>query len=159
MITLTPTEAEDVINAQIKAALDAAAVGTLLDVYGPLITLWGNEERNKPNFSNKYGVRVSHQTVMSKQANMSNCEGVSGQKRYRTSGLTIIQVFAPTIDQQVQDRALKLATIARNGFRGQGQHATDDCVWFYNVRINKIPRENDLYRLNVVAEHEYDELG
>lgn len=159
MITLTPSEAEDVMNAQINTALTDTSVSTLLDTFGPLVILWGNEERGKPNFSNKYGIRISHQTVLSKQANMSNCEGLPGQKRYRTSGLTIIQLFGPTIDQQVQDRALKLATIARNAFRGPGQHATDDTVWFYNARINKIPRENDLYRLNVVAEHEYDELG
>lgn len=158
MITLTPSEAEDVMNGQLNTALTDAEVSTLLSSFGPLIILWGNETRGKPDFT-KYVIRITHDTVLSKQANLSNCEGIAGQKRYRTSGLTIIQLFGPTNDQQVQDRALKLATIARNAFRGPGQHATDDTVWFYNARIKKIPRENDLYRLNVIAEHEYDELG
>lgn len=158
MITLTPSEAQDVMNAQILLALTASSVAALLGA-NQLNILWEGNEIAGTLDRTKYNVRISHQTVLEKQANLSSCEGLPGQKRYRTYGLTYIQLFGPTSDKQVADKALKLATIARNAFRGPGQNSTDNDVWFYNARINKLTLENDLYRLNIVAEHEYDELG
>lgn len=159
MITLNPGEAEDVMNAVIKTALTATAVGTLLGAFGPLVILWEGIEKSAKPDSSKYWIRVAHNTVLSPQSTLSTCEGANGQKRYSTSGLTILQLFGPMADKQVARKALDLATIARNAFRGNNGHSSDDSVWFRNPRINKLSVENDQYRLNVVAEHEYDELG
>lgn len=160
MITLNPGEAEDVMNAIINDALTDSAVSTLIgSEFGPLVILWeGIEKAAKPN-SSKYWIRVSHNTVMTQQITLSTCEGANGQKRFNTSGLTSLQVFGPMSDKSVARTALSLATIARNAFRGQNGHSSDDSVWFRNARINKLSVENDQYRLNVIAEHEYDELG
>jgi len=160
MITLNPGEALDVMNAQIFTALTDTSVDTLLGAFGPLVILWeGVENRAKPDGS-KYWIRVSHNIVTSPQSTLSTCEGANGQKRYTTSGLTFLQLFAPMVDKEVARKALDLATIARNAFRGQQGHSSDDSVWFRNPRINNnLPIENDQYRLNVIAEFEYDELG
>lgn len=157
MITQTPSEAIDTMNQQFYNWIRNGEAFALLG-YVPVI-YWGNERANKPD-ATKYFARVSHQTVLERQATLSVCEGIAGQKRYRTSGLTFVQIFAPTSDKEVQDKARKLATICRNAFRGALAHSGNDAVWFYNARINdNLAPENDLYRLNVVAEHEYDELG
>lgn len=157
MITLTPSEAQDVMNGQF---LTKWADGETLALIGyvPEI-LWQNIEKPGYPNSSQYYVRVSHQTVLEKQANLSGCEGAAGQKRYRTHGLTFVQVFCPVSDAQHGEKGLKLATIARNAFRGALSHSDNSDVWFRNARINPLPRENDIHRLNVVAEHEYDELG
>lgn len=158
MITTTPSEAEDAMNARFLAAFTVSAVVSLIG-YQPVVLWAGIEKSQKPD-TTKYYVRVSHQIVLTGQANLSGCEGLPGQKRYRTSGLTFVQLFAPTSDKQVREKALKLATIARNAFRGNLAQGGEDIVWFRNARINNnLPIENDQYRLNVVAEHEYDELG
>ena len=145
------------MNAQFLARFSTAETLALIG-YQPAILWAGNELNAKPD-STKYFVRVSHQTVLERQANLSNCEGIAGQKRYRIDGLTFVQIFCPSSDKQVARKGLQLATIARNAFRGGAAHSDQDTIWFYNARINKLPIENDLHRLNVVAEHEYDELG
>lgn len=158
MITLTSSEAVDIMNAQILETIQDGRALALLG-YVPVIRWQGPEIAGKPN-SEQYWLRVSHQLdIVNVQANLSNCEGLPGQKRYRSTGLTYIQIFGPTDDKSVADTALKLATICRSAFRGQLTHAGDDAIWFRNAKINNLPLENDLYRLNVIAEHEYDELA
>lgn len=157
MIVLSPSDAIDLMNGQILATIQdgraLALFGYLPEIrwQGPLIAAIPN--------SDKYWMRVSHQTVLTTQANLSNCEGLPGQTRYNVQGLTYVQLFGPNDDKEVADKSLKLATIARSAFLGPLKQAGDNQIWFRNARINTLPLENDLYRLNVVAEHEYDELA
>ncbi len=157
MIALSPSDAVDLMNSQFKARFEQPATATLIG-YAPAMYWAGVEKAAKPDFT-KYFVRVSHQTVLERQANLSNCEGVAGNKRFRTAGLTFVELYCPLGAKNVAVVGLKLATICRNAFRGTYQHTGDDVVWFYNARINRIGQQDESYRLNVIAEHEYDELG
>lgn len=154
-IVASPSDAEDVMNAAINTALTDPSVSTLLGTFGPLVILWPGLEKVLPPDGTKYWIRVSHQPVLSPQTAMSGC--APGQRRFTTSGLTFLQLFAPTADKQYGRTALLLATIARDALRS----ARLDTVVFRNARINPLtaPIQNDQYRLNVVAEHEYDELA
>lgn len=154
-VVLSPADAEDALNAVINTALTDPAVTTLLGQFGPLVLLWDGIEKAFPPNGQQYWIRVSHQSIISPQTTLNGC--VPGQRRFTTSGLTFLQLFAPTADKQYGRKALLLATIARDCLRT----ARLDTVLVRNARINKLtaPLENDQYRLNVVAEHEYDELG
>lgn len=120
--------------------------------YLPEIRYQGVEEPSKLPID-KYWARVSQQTVSDSQSTLRN--GTCGQ-RYRTNGLVFIQLFCPKSDSLGMTTGRKLATVVRNGYRGV---KTSGGVWFSNVRINELPPEDNWYRLNVVAEYEYDEEG
>lgn len=128
-------------------ANSAAVAGYVPEVRWP-----GVEEPEKPDAS-VYWARVSQQTVDEGQSTLRN--GDAGQ-RYTTDGLIFVQVFAPKSDSEAMTILRRLAIIGRNAFRG---HTTSGKVWFRNARINELPPEDKYYRLNVVAEYEYDENG
>lgn len=146
----TYEEAIDDIFGIFKAAWDAnsaTVVGSIPEVRWP-----GVEEPSKPNYEN-YWARVSQQTVLENQTSLRN--GQNGQ-RYTTSGLVFVQIFCPKSESLGMTNGRKLATIARDSFRG---NATSGNVWFRNARINELEPEDKWYRFNVVAEYEYDEIG
>lgn len=119
--------------------------------YMPEIRWQGVPESTKPDAS-KYWCRVSQNTVIEEQSTLSDD---SGRKRYTSSGLVWVQLFAPVSDVEAMNKGRKLAEIARNAFRGK---TTSGKVWFRNVRINELPNEESAVRFNVVAEYEYDEV-
>lgn len=151
-MTTTYAEAKDAMFGLFASAWTAA---TAVVGYAPEVRWQGVEESAAPDMS-KYWARVSKQTVVERQASLSNDVGIPGKKRYTTSGLIFAQVFAPRGDSRAQERGEALAVIARNAFRG---HTAGDAVWFRNARINELPPEELALRFNVVAEYEYDELG
>jgi len=148
-MTATYTEAVDAINGAFYEAWQAEAASIVGSV--PEIR-WQGVEADKPP-QNVFWCRVSIQTVYEEQTTLSNDNGT---KRYRTGGLVFVQIFCPTADAQAMDKGRKLAIVARNAFRGK---QTANGVWFRNARINELPPEDDAYRLNVVADYEYDDIG
>jgi len=126
-------------------ASSAAVASYVPDVRWP-----GVEEPDTPDPS-AFWSRISQQTVMEEQSTLRN--GDAGQ-RYTADGLVFVQIFCPKSDPEAMTKGRKLATIARNAFRG---HTTSGKVWFRNTRINELPPEEKFYRFNVVAEYEYDE--
>lgn len=151
-MTATYTQAVDAMFALFKQAWDAGAatiVGSAPAIY------WQGVEPVSGPPSDVYWCRVSTQNVMEKQATLGDPSGV-GKHRYTAMGLVFVQVFCPMTDAQATDKGRRLAELARNAFRGK--EATGG-VWFRNVRINELPPEEDLYRFNIVAEYQFDDVG
>jgi hypothetical protein len=150
---ITQSAARGEIFTQFKTGWDsnsAAVAG-----YIPEVEWQGVQLRETPDIG-KYWVRVSIQTVGENQSSLSVAEGINGQRRYTAFGFVIIQVFAPRSTKDSFQNGIKLAEIAKKIFRGK---TTPGKIWFRNVRVNELSPENSFYRLNVVAEFEYDELG
>lgn len=126
-------------------ANSAAVAGYVPEVRWP-----GVEEIDPPDAS-KYWARVSQQTVDEQQTTLRNGEFA---KRYTADGLVFVQIFCPKSDAESMTTGRRLATIARNAFRGQ---STSGNVWFRNARIKELEPEAKFYRFNVVTEYEYDE--
>lgn len=142
-------DARDDIYSQLGLILPATVsiIGETLDVVYP-----GAERKDKESTS-KYWARCSIQTVMESQANL---RGNDLKTRYNSQGLVFVQIFGPKVTDGFE-KALQLATLIKTAFRGK---QTPNCVWFRNVRIqDNIPSENAWYRVNVVAEYTYDEIG
>lgn len=123
--------------------------------YIPEVRWIGNETDTKPNGS-KHWARVSTQNLTEVQATLSNCVGIEGQKHYEANGLIFVQLFAPKQVDNSFEECRKLAQIAKKAFRGK---TTPGKIWFRNVRINELAPDNLFYRINVVGEYEFDELG
>lgn len=151
-MTATREEAFDQINALFLEAWDANA-GAVAG-YIPEVRWHGNEKDTKPDAS-RFWVRHSIMGVGDEQIVMSPCVGKPGQRLYEATGLIFIQIFCPKSIKNSLILGGRLATIAQNAYRGK---TTEGAVWFRNVRVNDIPNEREYYRLNVVAEYEYDEL-
>lgn len=145
----TYTEAVDQILATVNTAWQSsttAVVGYVPDIY------WqGVEEPKKPDLT-KYWARVSQVGFNDEQSTLRNGDS---EQRYTTNGNVYVQIFAPKKDSLGMTNGRELATIARNSFRGT---TTDGCVWFKNARIVELDPEESFYRLNVIAEYEYDEI-
>ncbi|MGH8711236.1 MAG: hypothetical protein ACREVA_07960 [Burkholderiales bacterium] len=101
----------------------------------------------------KFLARLSQQTVIEKQASL---RGEENLQRYTTYGLIFVQIFCPRSDSTAMEKGRKLANLARNVFRG---HSTQNNVWFKNARVQELEPEQKFYRLNVIAEYEYDEVA
>lgn len=156
-MTVRYDEARDEMFALFKAAWDANA--TALVGYIPEVRWQGREiatpNAGKPDNS-KFWARVSIQSVLEQQATLSNCVVEPGKKKYESSGLIFVQLFGPKSRATAYDDLQKLAIVARDAYRSK---VTPGQVWFRNVRINTLQPEELFYRLNVVGEYEFDEIG
>lgn len=123
--------------------------------YVPEVRWQGKELSTKPDNS-KFWARVSIQSVIEQQATLSNCVIEPGKKKYESAGLVFVQLFAPKSVDNSYELLQQLAKVARNAYRGK---TTPGNVWFRNVRINTLAPEQLSYRLNVVSEYEFDEIG
>ena len=143
-------------KSEMFALLNAAWQANTVAIVGyvPAIYWQMKEEPATPDPS-KYWARCSRQTVLEQQTTLSTCEGANGQRRFTTFGLLFVQIFCPKAAENVGTIAEKLAQVAKDAYRKQ---QTTSGIVFRNVRINELPPENQYYRLNVVAEFEYDEL-
>lgn len=154
-MTATPEQAEDETFALFKAAWDDGA--SAIVGYTPEVRYEGKEKTSVPAVS-KYWVRISMQFVAEDQATLSDCVAVAGSKRFETSGLVFVQVFAPKTDSAEGYRKGRLlAKLARNAFRGK--HTSPGNVWFRRCRINNVLPDADFYKFNVVSDFQFQEIG
>ena len=124
--------------------------------YVPAIEWHGKETKDKIDRL-KVWARFSTQNVFEEQATLSACVDEPFKRRFNGSGLIFVQLFLPKTVANALIKGRTLAKVARNAFRAK---KTDGGVVFYNVRINDdIAPEEMFYRINVVAEYDYDELG
>lgn len=124
--------------------------------YVPAIEWFGKETKDKVDRT-KVWARFSTQNVIEEQATLSACVDEPFVRRWNGSGLIFIQLFLPKTVANAVIQGRKLAKVARNAYRGK---KTDGGVTFHNVRINdNLDPEEQFYRINVVAEYDYDELG
>lgn len=153
MTLLTYPEAVDNMNARFLAAWNAetaAIVG-----YVPEIR-WDGNEKKAPPPGGLYFVIHSVQNVKDGQSTLSNNVSRPGVKRFTSIGLVIMQLYMPKNVQDPKPNGRALAMIAKNAYRS-GDNSSG--IWFKNVRINDLPSFEDWYRLNVIAEYQYDELA
>lgn len=120
--------------------------------YVPEVRWQGVENGQAPGYD-KFWVRVSQQTVLEQQSTLRN--PTCGQ-RFRTDGLLFIQLFCPKSDPSAMEFGRKLATLARNAFRG---YTTASGVWFRNPRVSELESEERWVRLNVTVNYQYDETN
>lgn len=140
-------------SALFKAAWDANS-GVVFG-YIPEIEWEGVPSKTKVDQTRVWG-RFSTQNVFEEQATLSDCAGEPFKRRYAGSGLVFLQLFLPKTVANALPKGRTLAKVARNAFRGK---KTSGGVWYLNARIVDVPPEELFYRLNVVAEYEYDTLG
>lgn len=150
---ITQVEARGEVFALFKESWDVETEA--IAGYVPHVEYQGVQPRPTPD-TEKHWARISIQTVGENQTSLSTSEGAAGQKRYTAYGLIFVQIFSPRSLNNGFDKGLQLADIAKNAFRGK---TTPGKIWFRNVRVNELEPENSFYRLNVVAEFEYDEQG
>lgn len=120
--------------------------------YKPFVVYQGLESAEKSP-TDKVWMRVSQQTVLESQATIS---GNDLKRRYTSDGLLFVQLFIPKQAPELYDLALKVAEVVKRQFRGK---QTENCIWFRNARIQELPPEAAWFRINVVAEYLYDEMG
>lgn len=114
--------------------------------------LWPNIEPDEKPDSSKTWLRVSTQTVLRQQTTL----GPPGQRRFTVDGLIFVQFFFPKSKADSATLINNVADITVNIF---DQPSECNLIQFYRARSRELPEERDTYRLNVVAEYEYDELG
>jgi hypothetical protein len=159
MTVCNPEQARDEMFALFLAAWNAHAPGVV--GYIPDIRWQGKELSRVPDGS-KHWCRVSLQTVIERQATLSEPRE-KGKRRYRTSGLLFVQLFSPKAKAEDNgendgfEEGEKLANVAKKAFRGKKTKPGD--VWFRNARVNPLPVEGTSYRFNMVVEYEFDEIG
>ena len=98
--------------------------------------------------------RLSIQSVMAQQS--AFCGYGNGAKKYEESGLVFVQLFGPRNEVEAAEQQDKFAQIARAAFRGISLPGK---VWFRNARINNVGDEDQMIRLNVVADYYYNEIA
>jgi hypothetical protein len=103
--------------------------------------------------TDKVWSRISQQTVLEEQATLS---GNDLKRRYTTDGLVFVQIFIPQTYPQDYGRGLQVAELVKTAYRGKN---TDNCMWFRNTRIQELPPETAWFRINVVSEYTYDQIG
>lgn len=87
--------------------------------------------------------------VTGQQASLA---GESGARRWRETGIVIVQVFAPVGDGMV--RVYELAQLVKNAFRD----AKNLDVWFRNTRIKEVGTSGSFEQINVTTDFIYDDV-
>lgn len=148
----------DVAVKEMEALFYAAWQANAAPFFGyiPDVEWFGKETKDKADRT-KVWVRFSTQNVFEEQATLSACVDQPFVRRWNGSGLIFIQFFLPKTVANAVIQGRKLAKVAKTAFRGK---KTQGGVTFYNTRINdNVPPEELYYRLNVVSEYDFDELG
>lgn len=126
------------------------------DILDPALSLTvyqGLEDTTVKKPIDKFWIRISQQTAIETEANLA---GLPGDRRYTSRGVAFVQVFIPKTAKQNYQIGAEAANTIKKAFRGK---QTESCIWFRNVRIQELPPEEAWFRLNVLAEYTYDELG
>lgn len=104
--------------------------------------------------------RLSIQSVLASQAAFAAYDPTEDdgpkRKKYEESGLVFVQLFGPRQDVEAAEQQDQFAQIARAAFRGISLPGK---IWFRNARINDLDDEDEMLRLNVVVEYEYNEIA
>jgi hypothetical protein len=121
--------------------------------YVPEIRYKDDRLNTTPDAS-KVWMRFSMDTVIETQSGLSNDVTGPGKRRFCVDGLFFIQIFAPMSQSDTREKVNSFAQAIKDALR---KHKGD--VILRNIRVNELPTENMQYRLNVVAQYEYDEIS
>ncbi len=97
--------------------------------------------------------RISQRTISSPQRTFRTTE----QKRYRTVGALLIQVYGPMsqADSGAFYKCRKLCEALQDLYRAYPKNSV---IEFLNVSIEELPNDGKRFRFNVVADYNYDEV-
>lgn len=101
----------------------------------------------------KLWLRASVHTIDSPQTTLSSNVGKPGQRRYTSFGFLVVQFFMPRSDAATPEYAGLIADAIQAEFRTKQSPLA---VVYRNIRVNELAPEDQYYRLNVVADFEYD---
>jgi len=141
----TYQEAKDAIFSKFLEIWEGGA--SVIVGYEPEI-FWPDSEPNDNPYLDKYWVKVSKETLDEEQSSFKNSTGV---KLYTSKGFIYVELYCPKSDNLADVNGAELAVLVRDGFRGASSG-----VWFRNSRVKEIEPDN-FFRLNVIADYEYDE--
>ncbi len=137
------TQFTDYWNANAAAATD---VGTV-----PVI-IYEDRETSIPANGTAW-VELVIRNNAGQQASLSG--DVQGSRAFRDFGIVTAQVRAPELTGRTV--ADQLAQVARDAFEGQTAGDRGE-IWFRDVRINEFGEENNWFRIDVLADFEYDRV-
>lgn len=115
---------------------------------------WTGVQYNYPPDSSQFWGRISEQGVTDQQTAFSF--GGGNGPRFTADGLLFIQLSCPQSDPQAMDKGRRLAQKLKEAYRNV---RTPGGVVFFNAQIKNLPDDEKSYRLNVVAEYTFDEIG
>ena len=144
---LTDSEAQDETFAMLQAAWDAASPLTD-DV--PLLYENTNEERPDATGAVSPWAYAQWQRATSRESSLA---GVDGQKRFTTTGLVSVQLFAPIGDGGALLRSL--GRVFQTAFRGK---RTEGGVVFSRVRVKDVGASGPWWYNLALAEFQFDEV-
>lgn len=150
-MSLSDTEALAEINITVENAW-TAGVPSIAGSAGHSLRFKGKKEANPAG----YWARVSADRIASPLASLAD-ETTFGnnKKRYETTGVVFVQVYAPKSENNSFKKGLQIAEIVRDAFRSAGQAGS---VWYEDARINDLPDDGSSWRWNVVATFRYDTI-
>jgi len=103
--------------------------------------------------NSKFWARISLQQVTSGQSTLSENVSSNGQKRFTSTGLIFVQIFAPK-DNTSLPLLQKVDMLVQNCFR----HSTANVI-LRNSRIKELNPTDGSLNHNVIADYEFDEIG
>jgi hypothetical protein len=142
-MSATLTQARDLINGALKAAVDAhnTANSTSYQVF------YDDVDKAEKD------AKGAHFRIFIKHSDGGQLTlGGTGSRRFSRVGILIVQVMTPFGDGFTL--ADTLATLARNAFEGV---STPNGVWFRRVAAKEIGKTGGYYQTNVTANFEYTE--
>lgn len=144
------------VNDIFKQINDAWVAGAATAVGEPVELRFVGVEKEGKIPTEKFWGRVSTQGAAEGQASMANGIIAPNNRRYRADGLVYVQLFAPKSRNTAMQKLRLLSQLARDAFRGK---STANGVSFNFARIQELDPEESFYRINVVAEYQYDEIA
>jgi len=141
-MTATITQARDDMLGVLKVAWEASADSQNLPMLYPDVA-------GDPPTEGAWG-RATVLHTGSNQASLANHAGV---RRFRRTGVVVVQLFTPPGGGQVLSD--DLVTVVKNAFEGI---TTTNGVVFLNVTPRDIGQSGGFYQANVQADFEYDEV-
>lgn len=152
MTVMAPSNARREMFARLADCWDAKAPAI---VQGPAPEIrWQGEEEGPLPGGLKFWARCSTAGVDTAQSGFSTDEVGQNGARFTTTGVIIVQVFAPMKNRGSYAKGELLAALAQRTF--MAAH-TPSGVWFRRPRINELDNDGTWYRWNVIADYTFDQ--
>lgn len=146
MALLTDDEAQDALNAAVKAAVDGSA--TPVKILWPLVQTAPDPDATSP------WARVSYRTASQDQNTLGFCSEI-GKRRFETLMVLMVDVYFPMSDELGAKHAQDLARFVRDQFRAINLPG----ITLLHPRATELPSDGKWYRRQFVVDCQYDTVG
>lgn len=152
MTIMAPSTARKEIFALVDSVWTDKAPAIVGAASAPVIRWQGDEEGALPG-GTEFWMRASTQGVDTEQSGFAVGEHTQSGVRFTTTGIVILQLFAPMKGDGYAKGEL-LAALGQCMF--MASH-TPSGVWFRRPRINELENDGTWYRWNVIADYQFDQ--